>query len=54
MGLCASGGEWCHRSDPALEGLAGVTKLVDDILIQAVNEKEPLKKLKVFEDCEKA
>ncbi len=54
MGLCASGDEWCHRSDQALEGLEGVTKLVDDILIQAVNETELLKKLEeVLERCRK-
>ncbi|NJL71583.1 MAG: RNA-directed DNA polymerase [Candidatus Competibacteraceae bacterium] len=37
MGLSASSGAWCERSDKAIEGLAGVTKLVDDILIQAPN-----------------
>ena len=35
MGLNASGDEWCYRSDVALQGLEGVSKLVDDILIQA-------------------
>lgn len=35
MGLNASSDEWCRRSDEAMQGLKGVTKLVDDILIQA-------------------
>lgn len=38
MGLNASSDEWCQRSDAALQGLEGVTKLVDDILIQAPDE----------------
>lgn len=35
MGLNASGDEWCYRSDLVLEGLEGVHKLVDDILVEA-------------------
>jgi transposase InsO family protein len=35
MGLNPSGDWWCCRSDRALVGLPGVTKLVDDLLIQA-------------------
>jgi hypothetical protein len=35
MGLNASGDEFCMRSDHALEGLKGVSKLVDDILVEA-------------------
>lgn len=34
MGLNASGDEWCRRSDLALQGLTGVKKLVDDILVE--------------------
>jgi hypothetical protein len=35
MGLNASSDEWCARSDAALEGVDGVQKIVDDILIWA-------------------
>jgi hypothetical protein len=35
MGLNASSDEWCARSDVALEGLTGVQKIVDDILVYA-------------------
>jgi hypothetical protein len=35
MGLNASSDEWCARSDAALEGLQGVHKIVDDILVAA-------------------
>jgi hypothetical protein len=35
MGLNASSDEWCARSDAALEGVEGVQKIVDDILIWA-------------------
>ncbi|NJL70883.1 MAG: hypothetical protein HC888_04345 [Candidatus Competibacteraceae bacterium] len=35
MGLSSSSGAWCQQSDEAISGLEGVTKLVDDILIQA-------------------
>ena len=33
MGLCASLDEWCRHSDDAIRSLAGISKLVDDILI---------------------
>ncbi len=52
MGLCSSGDEWCQRSDMALQGLNGVVKLVDDILIQAETENELMAKLvQVLERC---
>ena len=35
MGLSCSSDEFCRRSDKVIEGLPGVRKLVDDILIQA-------------------
>ena len=35
MGLSCSSDEFCHRSDKVIEGLPGIRKLVDDILIQA-------------------
>ena len=35
MGFASSGDEFCRRSDAVIEGLPGVPKLVDDILIQA-------------------
>ncbi len=35
MGLNASSDEWCSRSDAAIQGLEGVLKLVDDILVLA-------------------
>jgi len=35
MGLNASSDEWCARSDAALQGIPGVSKLVDDILVEA-------------------
>ena len=35
MGLSCSSDEFCRRSDKIIEGLPGVRKLVDDILVQA-------------------
>ena len=35
MGLSCSSDEFCRRSDEIIEGLPGIRKLVDDILIQA-------------------
>ena len=35
MGLSCSSDEFCRRSDKVIEGLLGVRKLVDDILVQA-------------------
>ena len=37
MGLSCSSDEFCRRSDKIVDGLPGVRKLVDDILIQAPN-----------------
>ena len=45
MGLCASGDEFCYRTDAALANCAGVDKLVDDVLIQAKGEKQLLERL---------
>ena len=39
MGLSCSSDEFCRRSDKIIEGLAGVRKLVDDILVQAPDLK---------------
>ncbi len=54
MGLSASSDEWCYRSDRALEGLPGVLKLVDDVLVQAPDEEILRKRLNaVLRQCEK-
>ena len=54
MGLSSSSDEWCARSDTAIQGLPGVTKLVDDILVQAPNTDVLLARLKkLFKRCEK-
>ena len=39
MGLSSSSDEFCARTDKALEGLEGVLKLVDDILIFAADKE---------------
>ena len=39
MGLNACGDEFCQRTGEAMEGLQGVKKLVDDILIYAPNDE---------------
>ena len=39
MGLSCSSDEFCCRSDKIIEGLPGVRKLVDDILVQAPDLK---------------
>ena len=39
MGLSCSSDEFCRRSDKMVEGLQGVRKLVDDILVQAPDLK---------------
>ena len=39
MGLSCSSDEFCRRSDKIIEGLPGVRKLVDDILVQAPDIK---------------
>ena len=36
MGLSCSSDEFCRRSDSIINGLAGIRKLVDDILVQAL------------------
>ena len=52
MGLNASGDEFCRRTDEAMEGLEGVKKLVDDILIYAPNDKVLLDRiLAIFKRC---
>ena len=53
MGLSASGDEFCRRTDEAMEGLEGVKKLVDDIIIFAPNDEILLDRiLAVFKKCE--
>ena len=39
MGLSSSGDEFCARTDEAFSGLSFVSKIVDDILVQAPNEE---------------
>ena len=52
MGLSASSDEWCKRSDVALSGIAGVHKLVDDILIEGTDYDDLLQKLEnVLQRC---
>ena len=52
MGLNASGDEFCRRTDEAMEGLLGVKKLVDDILIYAPNDEILFNRiLSVFKRC---
>ena len=54
MGLCASGDEWCRRSDDAVAGLPGVLKLVDDILIHGRTLEELFERIEnVLEACNK-
>ena len=38
MGLNASSDEWCRHSDAALEGLPGVLKIIDDILVATTSQ----------------
>jgi transposase InsO family protein len=45
MGLSASSDEWNRRSDEALSGLPGCTKLVDDVLVQAASLPELMHRL---------
>ena len=54
MGLNASGDEWCKRSDTALQGLEGILKLVDDILIFAPSYEQLFKRIEaVLQRCQK-
>ena len=39
MGLSCSSDEFCRRSDQVIEGIPGVRKLVDDVLVQAPDMK---------------
>ena len=50
MGCSASSDEWCKRSDAALCGIPGVHKLVDDILIEAKDYNQLLKRLETVLD----
>ena len=50
MGLNASGDEFCQRTDLAIEGLEGVVKLVDDVLIQAPDENVLHDRIRAFLD----
>ena len=52
MGLSMSGDVFCALSDKALEGLIGVIKLVDDILIFADTREQLLERIEeVFKRC---
>jgi hypothetical protein len=54
MGLNASGDEFCMRTDMALQGLTGVSKLVDDILVEGATIEQLRQRLvKVLERCRK-
>ena len=54
MGLNASGDEFCYRSDVAIRGIPGVSKLVDDILVQAPDEQVALHRFRlVLDRCRK-
>jgi len=54
MGLSASSDELCARIDLVLQGLTGVIKIVDDILIQASNPEELQNRLyNVLSRCRK-
>ena len=48
MGLNASGDEFCQATDPIIKGIPGVTKLVDDILVEAPSLKELVKRLRTL------
>ena len=53
MGLNSSGDEFCRRTDEAMEGLEGVKKLVDDVLVFAPDDETLLKRIKkVFQRCQ--
>ena len=52
MGLSASLDEWCCHSNKVIEGIKGVQKIVDDILISAPNLKTIEKRIrKVIDRC---
>jgi transposase InsO family protein len=54
MGLNASGDEFCMRSDHAIEGLKGVSKLVDDILVEGNSLRQLDERLRaLLERCRK-
>jgi hypothetical protein len=50
MGLNPSGDWWCSKSDEALVGLEGVTKLVDDILVQAETREVLIQRIRAVLD----
>ena len=53
MGLCNSSDEFIRRSDYALEGLPGVVKLVDDVLVTAENYPQLYERIEnVLKQCE--
>jgi hypothetical protein len=55
MGLNASSDEFCRRTDEALAGVAGVVKVVDDILVQAEDYDQLEERLEqVLERCRAA
>merc|ERR1712228_417769 len=55
MGCSASSDEWCKRSDEALSGIAGVHKLVDDILIEGTDYDQLFARMEeVLQRCMKS
>ena len=48
MGLNASGDEFCQATDTIIAGLEGITKLVDDLLIQAPDEVTLYKRVRAL------
>ena len=55
MGSSSSSDEWCRRSDDAVRGICGVSKLVDDVLVVS-NSIEQLEErlMKVLTKCREA
>ena len=54
MGLSASGDLFCNATDTALNGIDGLQKLVDDILLMAPDEPTLFKKIRtVLDRCRK-
>ena len=55
MGLRSSNDEFCIRTDRAIEGIAGVIKIIDDILISTESEKQLEERIdQVLQACSKA
>ena len=50
MGLSISGDEFCQMTDAIIEGLPGVQKLIDDLLLEAETEKELMQRIRLVLD----